>query len=131
MTTSPKDEKGFVLVYSLLVLMTLITLAALSTAHMSTFALRRTALSLQGAEARMLTTRCMELLLLDVRIDPKQTGSGRLTQDAGECVYAISGQGPTKDLRVVATARKQTQAVRVEVYAVRPVIQAQWFDTRP
>jgi hypothetical protein len=124
-----KTTRGFALLYIMLVLASVVTVAALIAGHTGMFAGNRIRLGNGSSEVRMVAMYCGEQLLMQVRNNTNLSGSGTLTYEGGSCIYTVSGSVPNKVIDIVASKNNFYRHIIIMVSQVSPALNASWVET--
>lgn len=130
MSTLPKTtNRGFALLYIMLVLASVVTVASLIAGHVGMFAGNRIRSGSGAADVRMVAMYCGENLLMQIRNNTGISGSGTLTYGGGSCNYTISGSIPNKVVSITASKNNFYRRLTITTSQVSPTINATWVET--
>lgn len=126
---NPKNTKGFALLYIMLILASVITVASLSASQFGVFSSNRLKNYSDAADTRMLTMYCAEILLMQMRNSPATLSSGTLNYNSGTCTYSISGSIPNKTIAITATKNNLYRRLTITTSQINPTIVSTWVES--
>ena len=129
MTITHINKKGFALLYIMLILASMITVASLSASQFGVFSSSRQKSYGSAADARMLTMYCAEILLMQVKNSPATVSSGTLNYNSGTCTYSISGTIPNKTITITASKNNAYRRLTITTSQINPTIVSMWVES--
>jgi hypothetical protein len=124
-----KPPRAFAFLYVVLIIASVTTTISLAASVEGILSGNRLRADAQSAEVRMLTMRCGELLLMQVRNNTALTSSGTLTSGTGSCVYTVTGTSPAKVISITATMYTLTKRLTITTAQVTPNITSTWVES--
>jgi hypothetical protein len=121
-------NKGFVLLYIVLIFASLAVAAALSAGNSGFFAASRTRSLDANLQIRMAAMSCAETLLMQMRQSPGSTSSGSMSVMGGTCTYSITGSMPTKTITLAVTIGNLYSRIGITTSQINPTITATWQE---
>lgn len=111
------NQKGYVLVITVLVLSSVILMLATASAFTLVGVEQRGSEHRQSIQAQSLAEGCMETALLERRLDPGYTGNETITIDGQSCTIRpfIAGSNPPLTIQTEATKNSRTYRVQVKI----------------
>ena len=129
MRTTSNHNKGFAMIYALLILASIMTSVALTSSLMGLYSSYRLKGYSQGAQARMVATACGESALMAVRNNVYTLGTTSLSISGGNCTYGISGSAPIKIINLTVSSTNFYKRITITTSQVVPVLKTVWVET--
>jgi len=124
MKRNAKNKKGFVLIYSVIMLGMVVLAMAIYLSWLAVFSLQGKNESRDSKIAQNLADTCAETALMALWNDAGAGGATRnnLFGGTGDCSYAISGSGENRTIDATGTINKITRKTKVSLDTVTSAI---------
>jgi hypothetical protein len=126
--TRKAGPRGFVLLYMVLILSSILTALVLMASSNGSFAGNRLQLDQESANTRMMAEDCGEQLLQQVRNATTTTGIGTLSTNPGTCTYTIAGAGVPKTISLTATDGTLYKRLIITLSQLDPTFNVSWVE---
>ncbi len=119
-----KNEKGFVLIYSVIMLGMVVLAMALYLSWLAVFSLQAKNESRNSKMAQSLADTCAETALMALWNNAGAGGASRsnLFSGTGDCSYTISGSGETRTINATGIINNVTRKTKIMVNSVTSAI---------
>lgn len=119
-----KNKKGYVLIYSVIMLGMIVLAMAIYLSWLAVFSLQGKNESRDSKIAQSLADTCAETALMALWNDPNAGGATRnnLFGGTGDCSYTISGSGESRTINATGAINNITRKTKVSVDTVTSAI---------
>lgn len=126
--THMKSKKGFAMIYSMLILASVIASLTLAASTSGVFSGQRLKIYNDSSTVRMIAMECAETVLMQVQILPSLVTSGTISIQNGSCTYTVSGTSPNKIITISASYKTLYKRITVTTTQIVPTILSTWIE---